>query len=67
VRPKFIWQRKKGPSAGGLEALRPWVVPVCSKHNGVTLARSLFTKRAIFWINPLGLQYHPFHSSAGSA
>jgi hypothetical protein len=36
---------KKGPSAGGLKALRPWVVPVCSKHNGATLARSLFTKR----------------------
>jgi hypothetical protein len=37
-------------------------VPVCSKHNGATLARFLFTKRAIIWINPIGLEYHPIHS-----
>jgi hypothetical protein len=37
--------KRNGPSAGGLKALRPWVVPVCSKHNGATLPRSLFTKR----------------------
>jgi hypothetical protein len=30
-------------------------VPVCSKHNGATLAWSLFTLRATFWINPFGL------------
>ena len=33
-------------------------MPVCSKHNEATLARPLFTKRAIFWINPLGLECH---------
>jgi hypothetical protein len=26
-----------------------------TNHNGATLARSLFTPRATFWINPFGL------------
>ena len=30
-------------------------MPACSKHNRVTLARSLFTPRSTFWINPFGL------------
>ena len=30
-------------------------MPACSKHNRVTLARSLFTPRSTFRINPFGL------------
>jgi hypothetical protein len=55
--PGFRPSDKKGPSAGGFESAEA----VGRNTNGATLARSLFTKRAIFWINPLGLECHPIH------
>jgi len=53
---------KKAP-ARGLESAEA----VGRNTNGATLARSLFTKRAIFWINPLGLECHPIRSKRRSS